>query len=307
MKTILLEDLRESLGLEPSEVTDAIWSRIPPNALSFSELNQAERDRCILRVLETLESPTLDSAGPEQRAKWERGWSENHQAFLQSDGQLESLQPRYFRHDILRYQRRYIRTESVNFVLTLHALVRSLVFEQWLAPFRTVIEFGCGTGTSLISLSERFPEKRLVGCDWTTASQRILEDLKGRGYPNIEGSNFDMFAPHDALPFSNETAIFTLHAMEQLGERFGTFLDYLLRKRPALCLHIEPIVEQYEEDNLLDFLAIRYHHRRGYLRGFLPRLQQLATEGRVELLSQRRLQFGSFFHEAYSVIVWRPC
>ena len=99
----------------------------------------------------------------------------------------------------------------------------------------------------------------------------------------------------------------TVLAMEQLGRSWGPFLDYLLAKRPSVCVHLEPLFELYDSNNLLDWLAMSYHRKRGYLEGFLPAVRKLETEGRADIIDVRRLYFGSFMHEGYSVLVWRPC
>ena len=57
---------------------------------------------------------------------------------------------------------------------------------------------------------------------------------------------------------------------------------------------------------MFDDVARRYHQRRNYLRGFLPRLRKLEAQGRAELLDVHRTGFGSFHHEGYSLVVWRP-
>ena len=94
--------------------------------------------------------------------------------------------------------------------------------------------------------------------------------------------------------------------MEQLGSRYQPFLEYLLENRPQICVHLEPIVELYREGNPLDQAAIRYHERRGYLAGFLTTLKTLEASGKISLLKVQRLFFGGFYHEGYSVVVWKP-
>ena len=73
-----------------------------------------------------------------------------------------------------------------------------------------------------------------------------------------------------------------------------------------MCVHLEPLVELYDEDSLFDYPAIRYHRKRGYLDGYLTALRKLEREGRAEILDTRRLQFGSFFQEGYSLVMWKP-
>ena len=69
---------------------------------------------------------------------------------------------------------------------------------------------------------------------------------------------------------------------------------------------MEPLCELYDPDNLVDYVAYRYHKQRGYLDGYLTRLRQLEAEGRIEILKTQRVYFGNLYHEGYSFIAWRP-
>ena len=95
-------------------------------------------------------------------------------------------------------------------------------------------------------------------------------------------------------------------ALEQVGPRHEPFVDFLLERKPSICVNMEPLVDLYDGKQLIDYLAIRYHRKRGYLEGFLPRLEELRSQGRIEILETRRFFFGSLFHEGYSYVAWRP-
>jgi len=69
---------------------------------------------------------------------------------------------------------------------------------------------------------------------------------------------------------------------------------------------MEPIEDLYDEENLLDYLALKYHRKRGYLSGYLPRLRMLEAEGKLKIMEVRRMHFGSIYQEGYSFVVWRP-
>lgn len=83
-------------------------------------------------------------------------------------------------------------------------------------------------------------------------------------------------------------------------------MQYLIAQKPKICVHLEPIVELYDDDNLIDWMAKQFHCKRRYLFGFYPRLQELEREGKIELLQVKRLEFGSLNHECFTLIVWRP-
>ena len=296
MKTLSAIDFAQAFGLE--SLPEQCLATIARANFQYAD---ADLKTCVLEVLKTLNSE-LPIAG--QVAKWEAGWQENLKEYL-ATGSLDALMPKYFfKHSVLRYKRKYIQPVSPRFEADYYTVVCQILFHKYLSEANSIIEFGAGTGFSLMILSEMFPEKPLVGCDWAKPSQLILRAIAEKTGKPIIGVNFNMFSPpheYSVVPFREKSAVITVLAMEQLGTNYQPFLDYLLAKKPSICVHLEPIVELYHEHNLLDYLALRYHRKRQYLDGFLTSLK-----GKVELIDVRRLYFGSFFHEAYSVVVWRP-
>ena len=68
---------------------------------------------------------------------------------------------------------------------------------------------------------------------------------------------------------------------------------------------METAYELYDPRVLVDFLSMKYLEKRDWSRGYFSELRRLEAEGRVEIIEQERT-FGSFFHEGYTVTVWRP-
>lgn len=174
--------------------------------------------------------------------------------------------------------------------------LRAELFAKYLRDVDEVSEFGCGAGHNLVALPHS--SVKLRGFDW---SAQAVEQCRRRG---IDAQVFDMFAPDPNVTLHG--AVFTIHALEQLGRDFQPFLEFLLVRKPKIVVHVEPILELYDETDLQDFLMLAYHRRRGYLSGFLPTLEGLEANGQIELLEVRRSKFSGAYHNAYSVIVWRP-
>jgi hypothetical protein len=183
--------------------------------------------------------------------------------------------------------------------------VRVATFAEFLKGQRHIVEFGCGTGINLLLLAQLMPGVRLAGCDWATPSQRILAQIARETGEAVDGHRFNMLtATGECGPIGADTAVLTVHALEQLGAAWQPFLDFLMARQPALCVHVEPLVELYETTPL-DDLARRYHRKRGYLDGFVPAIQALAARGLAEILTLRRTAFSGLYQEAYSVLVWQ--
>jgi len=298
--------LAAMLGVAPDQLSDSCRAALAGADLRGELLTGAAREAELLRALRACENPELSCSGPHRAADWERGWNENLRALQAEAGSFASLMPKYNRHQVLRLQGDYLRVDDPAFEYAVYTALRHHCFGRWFRGLERVVEFGCGTGTSLVLLAELFPDLELWGLDWATSSQQILEQLGARTGRTIHGRRFDMFAPDPTFELPPGTGVLTSAAMEQLGPAHAPFVDYLLAQRPAICVHLEPIVELYETDTLFDEVAHRYHRRRNYLTGFLPRLHELAALGRIELLAERRTGFGSFHHEGYTIVVWRP-
>jgi len=229
----------------------------------------------VLRCLKGIDEATR--VGAHRRDLWERCWNANDT-------------PAYF-GDVLRANGHFWLDPGAEQQYL--ANLRAELFEKYLPGIDTVHEFGCGSGQNLKALVGK---KQIVGYDWSKSATERVRSLGGRGVV------FDMLAPHDV---EINGAALTVHALEQLGDQWRPFFHFLAKKRPAVCIHIEPIEELYDPDDLLDHLALAYHRKRGYLSGYLTHLRALAAIGEIEILEQRRTYVGGLYHEAYSVIVWR--
>ena len=170
----------------------------------------------------------------------------------------------------------------------------------------SIYEFGCGTGFNLVELAQLYPEKKLHGLDFVPAPKDLVNKL-GEVYGwNMTGHLFDMINPDESFQLDKNSAVFTFGTIEQLAGKFEAFMQFLLKRSPALCISMEPTVELYDENNLIDFLAIKFHRKRGYTENYLPRLRELEAKNKIELLKVKRLFFGSMYMEGFSYMVWRP-
>lgn len=275
--------------------------------LSYFPLTVEERDQVILTVLQTLENSTLQKAGEHRHAIWELAWKTQSEKFSNECFARKSLVPDFMNATpIVRFRQQYVRPQSPEFEHGIFDIFRSWIFKTYCMDAPVLYEFGCGSGFNLVALSDINPHIRMVGLDWAEHSCELVHDISTAHRLQLESRQFNFFAPDDNLGLDPQGIALTICALEQVGERFMPFLEYLLRQKPKLCIHIEPIYEFYEPSNLLDYLAMQYHVKRNYLRGFWPCLRELESQGRILIHKARRLSFGSLFHEAYNYVIWEP-
>ena len=266
----------------------------------------AERDAYVLEMLGLIRSPWIERSDEENLAAWERGWQQNLDEARARTFAPEALKPKYFRgHRFLRWQRDIVVSENPQIEHDLFVLARRLLFGTYLQGPHTIYELGCGSSNNLWMLSEMFPQARIVGLDWVRPAVQLATELGQHSGRRIEGRRFNMLQPDATFDVEPGAGIISIHALEQIGDRHGALIDWLIHARPAVVLHYEPILEFYDPANLTDYLALWYSERRRYLTGFWTALAARRDAGEIEVLAAQRPGLGGVYHEA-SVIVWRP-
>lgn len=223
-------------------------------------------------------------------SKWEQHWNNiAHDLLQKTTISLNDLRPRYDNHKIYRYMK-YLYKSTADFEFKKNIAIRQNIFNQYISNDEHVFDFGCGTGINAMLI------KNITCLDFVTSMSPVINKINTLA--NFE--LFDMTNPHLISELKNAVVV-TCHSMEQIGKNFYDFIKMIEQQKPRICIHIEPIIELYNSDEL-DMLAIKYHRSRNYLEGFLTYL--LNSDNKI--VEIKRSYFGSLYHEGYSVVVWQP-
>lgn len=274
---------------------------------SYRRLTREERDGAILSVLKRLDGFT--EVGAHRHGIWTDSWEETRQRYVKSGGDIEALDPPFMgATPIVRLRGDYAIPKDPAFEHHWFRVFRHWIFKKFLGeqgPSR-VFEFGCGSGFNLATIAQFFPDKELVGLDWAQPAVDLVDHVaKDHGF-SLSGRRFDFFNIDKSIDVGPSAAVTTFCALEQTGERFSEFFNWLMEAKPGLVISMEPSVENYDQDDLHDYLAWRYHTHRKYLDGYFAAVRDAASQGKAEILWDRRPKFGSFYHEGYSLLIWRP-
>jgi hypothetical protein len=224
--------------------------------------------------------------------QWNSAWSE-----LNSGDAPKYFKPRVSVDGlgVYRYKQKYIKSAYPDLENVFHDKIIEKIQNKMLTGIDCVVEFGCGTGHNLKKIKDRNPNVKIFGSDWTNASQNLLSSI------GIPSWNFDMLSREGAVPDEivdcNNVCFLTVGSMEQLGNNWKNFFDFMLEFKPTKSIHIEPIIEFYDENNSIDRLAIEYHNKRDYLNGFFDYL--IDTNN---LLSYQRISFGNSYNEGFNIL-----
>ena len=273
--------------------------------LLYRKLTGTERVEYLLSVIDVLFNNIVYS-GNHRINDWEKGWSENLRAFKKSKS-IEKLIPRYHgKYKIVRWKGDLVYPLVENFDYKIHICMVDAVLRHYLKDCSEIYEFGCGPAYHLLRLNKFNDKIKLHGSDWTKSSQNIIKEVNKILGTKIDSFNFNFLSPDYDIPIWRNSGIYTVAALEQVGEKFKPFIDYLMEKKPAICIHMEPIDELLDPSKLIDKLSILYFRKRNYLSGFLPYLEKLQRKKKIEIIKKQRVYSGSYFIEGHSLIVWRP-
>jgi hypothetical protein len=298
---ITVEEFEEILEVKLSEEA---MKFVNDNNFEYEFANPEEQNAGLVKFVNFLLEYKKES-GPEYREIWEKGWQQNLDSFIAS-GELSDLIPKFVRkREMIRFKGRWICPVDAEFETNFVMVLRDAVFRKNFSESTSIWEFGSGTGLNLVHLSKVLPNKELFGCDWAKPSIQILEQLNRNLNLDIHGFQFDLFNPGNQLleKIKENSGLFTVGTMEQLGQNYQPILEFILDSNFKRVVHIETNYELNDENNILDYLAMKYIVKRNWLRGYFSTLRDLEKAGRIRIIQERKT-FGSFFHDGYTITVW---
>ncbi len=305
-KSLCIKDFTEAFGADEGEVARCCGELLETLDLRYTDCTSETRERIFLDTIKKCDNAELSVSGSHRLNDWREGWGEILQEFHSSGKDLKMLVPKDLHPNRpLRYNGNYIIPFSSSFERDFALAFRYWLFKTYCKDYNNIYEFGCGTGQNLAVMAQLFPKKRFFGMDWVPESQEILKAIVEKYGWQIEGRRFDFFDPNYELEILPNSLIYTSSAMEQLGGDYGSFLSYMLVKKPSLCVNVECMQEYYDENKLYDYVALRYHKTRNYLDGFLTRLRDLEKDKAIKIIATRRTGFGSLYHEGYMYVIWK--
>jgi len=307
VKNVDLQTLADSFGADISDVKRICEEKLHDIDTEYKVYSGLEREKLIIEILKSIDSDKQVIGAPERTNVWNDGWNENLNLLKNNNYQLESLLPKFIKKNKpMRFMGEYILPNEQNFEREYFNIYRSWLFEKYFSNFDSIYDIGCGSSYNLVELCKQFPKKKIYGFDFVQSSVDIVNEVSEFHNFNAEGKIFDIINPDHNIRLDENSLVFTAGVIEQVAGKFEKFIDYILQMKPKLVVNSEPIYELYDQDIPFDYLAAKFHSKRGYTIGYLPRLLELEKEGRIKIIKIQRLNFGSLFIEGYNCIIWKP-
>lgn len=305
-KKIKVEEFLKAFRCDGKGLPQDFFRKFSRINTCYREATGSELKSYILDLLGRIRSSELRRTKAKNRAAFENGWKDNLEKIRKKGVSFDSLKQGYFRGSrYFRYDNRLIIPDNRQLEYELFTMTRYLIFRRYLRHYPSIYELGCGSCQNLLLLRRLFPDKEIIGLDFTSTSSQIAAHIRKTDKDSFIVYRFDMLHPDKSLKILPGSAVFSIHSLEQLGRGHNRITDFILKSAPGIVVNYEPITEFYNGSNLLDHLAFMYSKHRGYLEGYLTRLHLLKKQGKIKILTEFRPYVGGVVHES-SLVAWRP-
>jgi len=272
--------------------------------LSFKEISLFEKVKLYHECLYYIKKDKQKIAANYRKKVWEDGWGENLKDFIKNRSK-KNLIPKYYTRKnlgIFRLGGKLIKSDDKNFEVKILDIYRAWFLKNFFKDVDNIYEFGCGSGNNVFAASKIFPQKKITGLDFVKTSVKLI-NLAGQN-KNVKGFLFDMTKKNSNFKILKNSGFFSVGALEQLNNNLDNILNFFLKKKPQICLNVEPDLFFYKS-KIEDKIAKKFQKKRGYTSDLIKKLKQLEKKNKIKIIKIFRAPFGSLYIEGYNFILWR--
>ena len=285
---ILYDDLPESIQLQ----LDKFFP------IQYDELNSEQYKEYYELCLEMLNKKL--------EIDWQDDWFSVLQNLQTNNDNVKSIiRPKWFRESAFVNIHNCLSLTETPYVDWEYQLItRQMLFYTHLKDIENICEFGSGSGTNFYLINEILQDKSFILSDISVTSLKIIEELKRKlNRNNLTYSNIDIEQDIN-LQLPDNSAVITTSVLEQIGDNYKNFINFILKEKPQIVINVEPIVELLDSKNGFDNVMNLYCEKRKYLAGYLTELEKLEKQKKIKIIMKKRTMVSGTFIEN-SVLIWK--
>lgn len=306
MKSVTIEDFASYWGVDSSSLPNSIEEYLGVVNTKHRETDKEELEEYVNSFVKKVSKSTSMRTKEENIAIFEKGWSE-HKEHLKEKCDFDALMPKYYGGGLPFFLGPDLSAHVCeNNILSaeMQILYMRYLASTYFRPFDEIHEFGSGSGLNLFAIGSTTPDKRLIGYEWTKSGTEIADLIGEKSGLQVTGRRFDMLQPDRSVDLEGK-AILTVASIEQLGENYSAFLEFLMAAKPGIVAHLEPGAPSASSKAMYSNLAVLYAKLRGYPLRFSETLKALDAENKISILFSRPLPWVSRFGN-YTCTIWKP-
>jgi tRNA G46 methylase TrmB len=205
-------------------------------------------------------------------------------------------------------QTSYIDNKICNITQGEYALFRKEILNFYITEniddSDTIVELGCGWGLNLWTILANNPQKKLEGYELSENGLKSCIEINHHFNCDVSFGNIDL-TKNSTFPILENKIIFTFHVLEQLKYETCTIIENILKCKPHMVLHFEPVPELYENSDH-EKLVKQYIQFSDYQDNLLSTLKKFESDGKITIIETKRLYFAANPLYETCFIKWIP-
>jgi hypothetical protein len=181
------------------------------------------------------------------------------------------------------------------------------VLAPYLSENDTLVELGCGWGRNLFYAIDMKLCKNAIGGEYTAEGRKLGQLISRQFDLPVEIKPFDYYDPsNDFMKQLWGNVVFSHNSIEQISILPEETIQSIIRNKPKVVIHFEPVYEYRNNDTVLHYLWKKFTEINDYNRNLLTVLKKLEKKGKLKILLQDIHAFGLNAFNPGSFIVWEP-
>ena len=172
-----------------------------------------------------------------------------------------------------------------------------------------IIEFGAGYGSIILKLAEKYQKKKinLKAFEFTESGINCCKYIsKSHGLKvNVGQCDFNDFDIRN-YDIPEESIFFTSWAMALVDGFPEKMMSEILKYKPKVVIHFEPIKNHWDEKNILEKIWNKYLFLNDYNETLYEDLIKFETRRYIKIINEEKSKFGSNPFCPISIIEWIP-
>ena len=79
----------------------------------------------------------------------------------------------------------------------------------------------------------------------------------------------------------------------------------MIKNKPSICIHIEPIPQLFKTKNIEDYLALMALEKKKYSINFLEKIYELKLKKQITIIKKLKSPFGSQLIDGMNLLIWK--
>jgi hypothetical protein len=271
----------------------------------YKILKNKDKELAIIDTVKKINNENRIVTSKNRKRIWEKGWLDINNNFKKKRS-ATSLIPQFYskrKNLYFRLNGKFIKSSKF-FEFNMIDIYRSWYFSKYLKNIDNIYEFGAGSGHNLIRLSDIFPKKKIYASDFSKNSVKLLKNVSNYKNYNWSCFQFNMKNINKKIILKENSAIFTSGSIEQLSGNIDNFIKFILKNKPRICIHIEPMPQLFN-NNIEDFLSVQALKKKKYSINFLDKIKKLELNNKIKILKLLKSPFGSQLIDGMNLLVWK--